>query len=222
MPEKGGIFTGMKSEEKPYPLGPEVVADVGEKSVRAFTLSVQRAKGDLRTYRETFPLWVADHSERGLANWISDRIWAHLLALAEDVSTMTTTEKGPLREVSVGMNHRFRVKRHDGEGNVASYPTAAFLEFASQPVAQLPGLEELRLITGYDWIKDRRDIGAAVISLRDGKDNLIWKEILPDIADEEGGDTAPIVTPEQPRPSVPTVEVPEGIGRAVEGLQEGE
>jgi hypothetical protein len=220
--EQGGIISGMKSEGKPYPDAEEVLTDIGEKAARAFALSVQRAKRDLLTYRQTFPQWVADHSERGLANWINDRIWAHLRVLAEDVSTMTATEKGPLREMTVGLNHRFRVKRHDEEGNVASFPTPSFLEFASQPVTQLPGMEEIRLIAGYDWNKDRRDMGAAVISLRDGKDNVIWKEPLAEIKDEEGGGTAPVVVPEQPGPTSPTIEVPEGIGQKSEESTEDE
>jgi hypothetical protein len=211
----------MKSEVNAYPEPDDVLADLGEKAIRAFALAVRCAKADLDTYRATFPQWVADHSERGLANWISDRVWAHLSDLAEDVSSMTVTESGPLREITVGINYRCRVKRHSGD-DVSSYPTQAFLDFVSQPEAQLPGMEETRLIAGYDWIKDLRDIGDAVISLRDGKDNVIWKEPLPEVDDEHGAGSAPVATPERSQPSRPTVEIPDGIGRKPEEAAKGE
>lgn len=66
------------------PNAAEVLDDIGEKAVTAFSKAVMRSKSDLATYRATFPQWVLDHSERGLANWISDRLWAHLIVLADE------------------------------------------------------------------------------------------------------------------------------------------
>jgi hypothetical protein len=195
-----------------YPLSHQVLDDIGEKPVEAFSRCVARARADLRLYRRTFPQWVADHSERGLANWINDRLWAHLTTMAESIPGMELIEKGVTREVMVGLNFRFRVKRHDDLGNVASYPTPTFLEFVCQPQGQLPGLEETRLIAGYDWSKDERDIGAAVLSLRDGKDNIIWKEELPDFP-EDSGIVGEVVTPRLTSPAAPVVGVPEGVGQ---------
>jgi len=210
---------------KSYPSFEEVLDEIGEKPVEAFARSVRLARRDLGSYRDFSPQWVADHSERGLANWISDRLWAHLAELAEPVSDMTVFEKGPLRELIVGLNHRFRFKRHDDAGSVASFPTAGFLEFATQPSAQLPGLEETRLIAGYDWNKDSRDMGAAVMSLRDGKDNVIWKEPLPDVggqAGEEGTGPVPVLSPTRSGPSAPTVAVSKEVGQKARGTSEDE
>jgi len=202
---------------KSYPNSAEVFADIGEKPVGAFATSVQRTRQDLAKYRSTFPLWVSDHGERGLANWISDRLWAHLLSLADSISDMSVVEKGPLREVLIGVNYRFRVKRHDEEGNIASYETPSFLDFVLQEPseAKLPGLEETRLVAGYEWNKELRDIGAAVISLRDGKENVIWKEQLPEPADESTG-LGHVVTPEQAGPTAPIIDLPREIGEATE------
>jgi hypothetical protein len=195
-----------------YPKSQRVLDDMGEKPVEAFARCVARARADLRRYRQAFPQWVADHSERGLANWVSDRMWAHLSTLAESIDGMEMIEKGVTREVTVGLNYKFRVKRHDEEGKVASYPTPTFLEFVCQPQGQLEGMEETRLIAGYDWNKDERDIGPAVMSLRDGKDHIIWKVELPDVpeAGERGGE---VITPQRPSPTAPTVDVPEDIGQ---------
>ena len=206
---------------KSYPKFQDVLDGIGEKSTAAFVLGVKRTKTDLRTYRETFPQWVADASERGLANWIHDRLWSHLAGFAEDIPDMETIEKGVLREMIVGVNYRFRVKRHSDIGSVASYRTEQFREFVAQPDQQLPGMEETRLILGYEWIKDAREIGPAVLSLRDGEDNLIWNEPLPDVADTDEGGTTPIITPQRPAPTVPVVEVPGAIGQETQEETDG-
>ena len=190
----------------------EVLADMGDKVLAAFSLSVDRTRADLRDYRDAFPGWVADHSERGLANWINDRLWAHLFTLGDAIPGMTLTEKGVTREVTVGATYLLRFKRHDEDGNVASYATQTFLEFAEQPIQQLPGMEEVRLIAGYEWNRDARDVGVAVLSLRDGRDNVIWKEPLPEVTDEEERG-ASVTTPEQFAPTAPTVVVADGVGR---------
>lgn len=167
---------------------------------------------------------VTDHSERGLANWISDRIWAHLLNLAGDIEGVNLVEKGVTREVIVGLNYRLRVKRHAEDGRVASYETPTFMEFVTQDDGNvtLEGFEEIRLIAGYEWDKDKRDIGDPVLSLRDGKDNVKWQEKLPDVADEDEGGGATVVTPQQPQPPAPTVDIPDEIGQApAEPTEEG-
>jgi hypothetical protein len=52
---------------KSYPESTAVLDDLGDKIVKALTRGVALAAHDLRKYRSTFPLWVADASERGLA-----------------------------------------------------------------------------------------------------------------------------------------------------------
>lgn len=203
----------MKSTDNPaspYPSFDEVLDDIGDKAAEALLTAVARSKADLRTYRETHPGWVAEHSERGLANWIHDRLWTHITALTDQNPDVAIHEKGPLRELVIGNKYRFRLKRHDESGHVASYHTDAFLDFVCQPAVQLPGMEETRLIAGYEWEKDLRDIGVAVISLRDGDDNVIWSEPLSPV--DAGRDAGTVVTPEQPGPTTPIVEIPSGIG----------
>lgn len=203
---QGGIKSGMKS----YPEAHHVLADIGAKTVEAFSRAVKGASDDLRKYRETFPQWVADHGERGLANWISDRVWARLLIAADGVPDMTMIERGVTREITLGLNYRFRVKRHDYEGSIASYETPTFLDFVEQPEGQLDGMQEIRLVAGYEWHNDVREIGDAVISLRDGKDNVIWKEHLPAFPDEqEGEDGGTVVVPQEPQPRPPQIGVRE-------------
>lgn len=164
---------------KSYPDVEEVLEDLGEKVKDAFLDAIAGARADLADYRSIHPEFVADASPRGLANWIHDRIWAHLSAALEDVSEARLFEKGPTREVLVdgtARTYRIRAKRHDVAGRVSTYPTQGALEFLDQPPVQqsFDGLGLAHLIVGYRWDADAREIGPAVLSLRDGVDNVIW------------------------------------------------
>jgi len=57
------------------------------------------------------------------------------------------------------------------------------------------------LEAGYEWNKDTRTVGAAVISLRDGRDNIIWVHPLPAPEAKDDKVTRPMV----PGPTSPTV-----------------
>jgi hypothetical protein len=167
------------------PAAEDVLADLGDKIVGAVVDSTRRSRADLVLYRKTFPEWVADHSERGLANWIHDRMWAHLRRALDQVDGTAIVDQGSLREIVVGIRYRARVKRHGVSDEVRSYPTAAALAFWAQSDT-LDGLEEIRLGFGYRWEHDDRQIGPAVISLRDGLDNdAIWV-VEVDVAGEDG------------------------------------
>jgi hypothetical protein len=192
---------------KSYPESTAVLDDLGDKIVKALSLGVALAARDLRKYRSTFPLWVADACERGLANWIHDRLWSHIVVALDAISGVTLSDREPTREITVGHTYRLRIKRHHDEGQISTYPTQGALEFFAQgPIQEsLPGLDEIRLAAGYKWDKDTRMIGDAVLSLRDGREVIIWEEILP-----APDDLAPDATtiPPVPGPTPPTIEGP--------------
>ena len=76
---------------------------------------------------------------------------------------------------------------------------------------------------GYEWVKDERNIGDAVMSLRDGKDKIIWCERLPVEGEAEaGGDIAPVVTPQTPTPTPPIIDIGDAIGQRTKDSEEGE
>ena len=160
-----------------YPEGFEVIADLGDKIVEGLAESIERTRDDLRSYRDWRPDIVADHTERGLANWLHDRVWRHLTTLLDAVPNVYFRDTEPIREFYVYPKYRFRMKRHGEDGTVRSYPTQAVLEFMEQPM--LDGDVEIRLIAGYEWDRDARTMGAAVVSLHDGEDNVVWMERLP-------------------------------------------
>ncbi len=67
---------------------------------------------------------------------------------------------------------------------MSTFLTQGALDFLEQQPMALDGLDEIRLITGYRWDPELREIGAAVISLRDGSDRVIW---MHDLDDPPGG-----------------------------------
>jgi hypothetical protein len=62
------------------------------------------------------------------------------------------------------------------------------------------GLEEIRLIAGYRWDPELREVGAAVISLRDGHGRVIWMHELDEPAGGAIATTTPILPTTGPRP----------------------
>jgi len=74
-----------------------------------------------------------------------------------------------------------------------------------QPTGQLvlEGLEMVRLVAGYRWNAEAREIGESVISLRDGMDNVVWTRRLPEPTAD-----APARLPQRPEPpSLPVLEL---------------
>lgn len=191
---------------KSYPDSETVLSGLGDKIVEGLSRAVVRAARDLRHYRTTFPQWVSQASERGLANWIHDRIWWHVTALFDSMPDVEVSDREPTREVVVGLNYRLRLKRHHEDGDLSTYPTPTALDFYLQGVQDaFPGMEEVRLAAGYEWDKETREMGAAVLSLRDGRENIVWKVTLPEVDDGLGGVTS---VPPVTGPTPPTIETP--------------
>lgn len=168
------------------PESAQVLDDLGDKVVEAISRSVSRSRGDLADYRTWRPDFVAQQSKRGLANWLHDRLWFHLTVLLEGVPNVFLVDDGPTREVTVGLSYRMRVKRHQPDGAVSTYPTQTALEFLDQPNQQLvlASMEEHHLIAGYEWLNDSYEIGVPVLTMRDGRDNILWQIELPEFGDE--------------------------------------
>lgn len=203
---------------KSLPSSDEVLATLGDKFVEALSRSALLAKEDLLDYRRVRPAWVAAHSERGLASWIHDRQWDHLIALLTGVEGVSFVDKEPTRDIYVGMNYQIRIKRHHWDGKVSTYPTQGALEFMAQPPAQdtLDGLEQVHLIGGYHWDRDLRDITAGVLSLRDGVNKQIWLIELSLPPGKLGTGTSTLSV--SPTPTSPTIDA--GV-RAEKGEESG-
>lgn len=190
-----------------YPTAQQVVDECGDKVIDALRQAMADAGRDLTAYRRWRPLWVAAHSDRGLANWIHDRIWDHVVTSLSRVSTVTIRDEGVTREFMVGTRYRLRVKRHSADGLIQNYPTQTALDFEVQPTGTIPGLEETRLYCGYVWDREERQMGSAVVSLHDGQDEIVWISELLD--PQQGlGVVRQIWPPDDSGPEKPIITMP--------------
>ena len=193
---------------KSYPLSEEVLEALGDKVLEALEGAVAATRDDLSLYRQTLPDFVASHSSRGLANWIHDRLWHHLVTELYGQDRVRVLDSGSTREIFVDDKYRVRVKRHSRTGAVVSYPTRAAIEFMEQPqLFTSDGYPEHHLIVGYEWDQKRFEIGQTVLSMRDGIDNVVW---LVALGDEHTEARLPAVPPVE-SPQRPVVDVrPQG------------
>lgn len=188
-----------------HPAQDLVLDELGDKVQVAIARSVSAARADLSEYRELRRSWVADHSERGLANWIHDRVWAHLVRQIDGDADITIVDEEPTRSFRVGTKYLVRVKRHGVGDKISTYPTQTALQFYMQGVQPLfPEIDEVRLAAGYLWDPETRAVGDAVLSMRDGKDNVVWSVVL----DIESGGEAVTIRPMPTMPTPPTIDFP--------------
>lgn len=190
-----------------YPSSHDVFDALGDKVIAALTGAVQGCRADLQAYRSRDPGEVADMSERGLASWLHDRMWAHC-ARELDGSHAQLTDSGGKREVLVRSAYRIRLKRHSPSGAIRAYPTSGALEFITQDQDLLDQLGRpiVNLTAGYVWDRAERTVGDAVISLRDGSfKDVIWMTTLPD----SGATVVPTIPlfPTTGLPSAPLIEI---------------
>ncbi len=195
-----------------HPTPEDVVSELGDKVIGAIVHAVKSAKKEFREYRQQHPGWAADNAARTLAGMIHDWMWTDLNQQLDSLPHVYLTDQDPKREIAVQvhseerLNYLLRIKLHHLDGRTSSYQTQTVIDFEMQGVNQtFPGLGEVRLEAGYEWDKDTRTIGAPVLSLRHGRNKLIWVHELPD-QDETGG-TA-VTRPAEPGPTPPTVDVP--------------
>lgn len=168
----------------PYPTDDEVVAELGDKFLTALVAAVRGARDDIAEMREWRSGWFPNMHSRVLSNLIHDRIWDRLVTLIDSDPDTNVFEKGATREIAVGVHVRLRVKRHHIGDKISTYPTRTAIEFWRQSDQYtFAGLEEVRIAVGYRWDPETREVGAPVVSLRDGTDNVIWAVQLDEPAD---------------------------------------
>ncbi|WUJ72303.1 hypothetical protein OG809_03345 [Kribbella soli] len=164
-----------------YPTSDEVLDGLGDKVVGGLSNAVVAASADLAEYRQIAPRFVSRHNERGLANWIHDMMWSHVLRELDGIPNVSFVDKEQWRDIYVGLAYRIRVKRHSPSGAIRSYPTQEALSFVSQqPDLFSGGLASVNLAAGYEWDAETRTMRGPVMSLRDGSfDDVIWIIDLP-------------------------------------------
>ncbi|MFT4189796.1 MAG: hypothetical protein QM621_14625 [Aeromicrobium sp.] len=155
-----------------------VLTELGSKFPAALITATNSARNDLDALREWRPGWVLAMFQREVAGFIHSRIWDHLTTELDSVDGITFRTAEPHREATVstplGRSFKIRVKRHSEGDQISSYPTISDLEFWGGASISFEGLEQISLAAGYRWDSTLGQIGAPVLSYREGKENVIW------------------------------------------------
>jgi hypothetical protein len=205
-----GIFPGMISHPSPE----AVVSELGDKVVDAIVQAVAVAKVQFELYRQQHPAWAAENAARTIADMIHDWMWAELKQQLDLLSHVNLVDKDPRREIGVQvqspdrLSYLMRIKLHHLDGRTSSYQTQTVIDFELQgQTPTFPGWSEVRLEAGYEWDKNTRTMGAPVISLRNGRNKIIWVHPLPDQSAPPQVDGTIVTHPSKPGPTAPVVEV---------------
>ena len=161
------------------PRDPDIVLEeLGDKFPLALVRATDAARSDLRELRTWKREWLQSMFQREVAGIVHARIWDHLTADLDGVEGIEFRTEEPFREVRIvtafGRTFKVRVKRHSEGDKIRSYPTPSDLEFWGGAVVTFEGLEEIPLAAGYRWEAGTGEVGAPVISYREGKENVIW------------------------------------------------
>ena len=184
-----------------------VLRRLGQPSLDAMGQAVAATREDILEYRRALPRLAVRHTQRGVLNWIHDQLFSNLVDRFEGagVAGLYVRDSEPTREIYVSTPSeyfRLRFKKHDPRDLISSYPTQGFRDFTSQVTSTT--FQEIRLTGGFRWDAAVGSIGAAVVSARDGAENVLWAV---ELAEATGGNVVdPAPAPNDGGPILPTLE----------------
>ena len=194
-----------------HPSPDDVVTELDDKVIDAVRLGVAHAKEQFRIYQLEHPDWLAGNAKRTVANLIHDWMWAAVIAELDEAPHVRIIDKDPRRELAIRveseerLSYLLRLKRHHLDGSTSSYQTQTVIDFELQgPNETFPGYGEVRVEAGYEWDVETRTIGGPLITLRDGRDNVLWT--LP-LTPHTGAGDGTVTRPTTPEPVLPSVGV---------------
>lgn len=187
-----------------YPDQQAVVDGLGDKFLRALVVAVDTARADLAAFEQFRPEWFVNFSKRFVANFIHERMWDSMTRQVASHPDVTVVDDEPTRQIHCGTNYVVRFKRHASNLSIESFPTGGALAFWTNEDG-LPGLELVTLAMGYIWDPELGEIGDAILSFRDGKNNPVWSVTLK----SRGGEAATDITWEPIDPQLPQLDLSE-------------
>lgn len=194
-----------------HPSPEDVLTELGDKVIDALRLGVAHAKEQFRVYQQEHPDWLARNTKRTVANLIHDWMWTGVTTELDETPHVTIIDSDPRRELAIRvesearLSYLLRLKRHHLDGSTSSYQTQTVIDFELQgPNETFPGYGQVRLEAGYEWDTETRTIGGPLITLRDGRDNVLWT--LP-LTPHTGAGGGTVTRPTTPGPVLPTVGV---------------
>jgi hypothetical protein len=184
-----------------------VLDDLGDKFLRALSDAVVHTRAQYADVRAAFPQFFRGMQVRALKNMHHDRICNHLFEALDGCDWAVVIDNGVRRDISLHGRYLVRIKAHDVGDRISSYPTGAALRFwneGQQP--SLPGLEQVTLAAGYRFDRELKEIGEPVISFRLSRHEAAWAVELHD-----GGGTAQPISWTPIEPTMPTIDLAEGL-----------
>ena len=169
-------------------------------------------EGKFAQYREQHPDWAADNAARTIADLIHDWMWTDVKQQLDSLPHVNLIDEDPRREIAVRvhseerLSYLLRIKLHHLDGRTSSYQTQTVMDFELQGVN-----ETFPAGTKSAWRRatsgqDTRTMGAPVISLRHGRNKIIW---VYQLSGQGGSAGATVSRPTGPgAPTLPVVEVP--------------
>jgi hypothetical protein len=101
-----------------------------------------------------------------------------------------------------GRMYQCRVKRHNENDLISSYPTVSDWQFWGDEPSGFDELDVIRLAFGYRWDRDARSVGVSVVSYRRGKNNPIWAVEI-----ERSAVGSPVLTFTPISPTLPEIDL---------------
>jgi hypothetical protein len=156
----------------------DVLSDLPDQLFEAHAEAVSRAAEDWHNHKLANPRDASEMFQRTSAGMIHTFLRKHLGYLLDGVGNVSIHSKDPLFVITAagagGHLYRIRVKRHGAGDEIASYPTRLDREFWGDEPSTLFGPGDIRLAFGYRWDREIHEVGAPVVSYREGKANVIW------------------------------------------------
>ncbi|GAA1727504.1 hypothetical protein [Brachybacterium phenoliresistens] len=157
-----------------FPSAEQVLDRLGDDFITAFIDAVDGARADYRELKAWHPDWAPGYTSRFIANFAHERIWDRLTRQVRGRPGVEIRDEEPIREIRTGTMFVTRVKRHHPGERISTYPTAGALAYWAGRAITLEGLEQHSLAAGYYWDRETREIGDAVLSLREALDRPVW------------------------------------------------
>ncbi|MDR1293439.1 MAG: hypothetical protein LBK59_00535 [Bifidobacteriaceae bacterium] len=156
----------------------DILNDLPDQLLQALFDAVEAAALDWRQHTAEHPDWTAPMYERDTAGWIHARLRSHLSQRLDGLGGVSIVDREPNYVITAlgadGRMYQCRVKRHNENDLISSYPTVSDRQFWGDEPSEFDELDVIRLALGYRWDRDARSVGVSVVSYRRGKNNPIW------------------------------------------------
>ncbi|MGO2819403.1 MAG: hypothetical protein ACTIA5_01290 [Brachybacterium tyrofermentans] len=190
-----------------FPSYDEVARDLGDNFLMSVVEAVDGARDDYVDFKLERSDWFATFTQRFVANFIHERIWARLVPAIDGDDAIVIEDREPVRQIRVGHQYTIRLKRHHEGDRISAFATPSNEQFWMNELAvALEGLEAHTLAVGYRWDADLHEIREPVLSFRESKEKPVWSyELSMDAVEAPRVIARPLEGPFLPQPDLSSI-----------------